>query len=61
MKINIFDSQGILRNVGKTQCFLLLQGVNGKFVDAQPKWKIFENVDKLYIGPDETIRGCSMN
>lgn len=47
MKIHFFDFQGVLWSVGKRSFFL--QGVNGKFRDTQPRWKIFENVDKLYM------------
>lgn len=47
MKINFFDFQEVLRSVGKRSFFL--QGVNGKFRDTQPRWKIFVNVDRSYM------------
>lgn len=47
MKKNFFDFQGVLSSVGKRSFFL--QGVNGKFRDAQSRWKIFENVDRSYM------------
>lgn len=47
MKINFFDFQGVLWSVGKRSFFL--QGVNGKFRDTQPRWKIFEKLIIIYV------------